>query len=560
MTLNRNAWILIPARGGSVGVPRKNLRLLAGKPMIAYAIDAALSAVTSGRVIVITDDAEVSSVAEHYGAEVILETQTTPPDETLDTKILRNLPALRARGARDSDPVLTVQPTSPLITPATIRRGIEAFANAEVRSVLTVALDQHLRWKQDASGAIIPGFTARVNRQQLPVEYRETGGIIAARLGDIAAAGTRVIEPVAVLQLSGEESVDIDTYADLLTAAHLLTRRRIAIRVDASRSLGMGHVYRMLAFAAEIARHDLTIYLDAHEPLGQKFFAATPYDTVEIADNEDFVKRLLQAQPDLVVLDVLDTTAELIQMIRRAAPGAQIVSFEDRGSGAGEVDLLVAEFIDTAAVPESRKITGIEYALLAPAFELPRDPHPQSVRDAVDVSEVLVLFGGTDPAGLALRALGSLERVAFGGRVTVVRGLGAPPLRLDTERLPFSVEVLENVSNMPALMSRAQLAFTSAGRTVIELLSCGVPSICLAQNAKELTHTHATEGNGVHSLGLGSAVTDDELDDATRLLLSDHELRADYAARAEAAGRLRSNRKTISAMFDHLGIDVFSVY
>ncbi|MFD5601039.1 cytidylyltransferase domain-containing protein [Leucobacter sp. NPDC058333] len=560
MTLNRNAWILIPARGGSVGVPRKNLRLLAGKPMIAYAIDAALSVVTSGRVIVITDDAEVSSVAEHYGAEVILETQTTPSDETLDTKILRNLPALRARGARDSDPVLTVQPTSPLITPATIRRGIEAFANAEIRSVLTVALDQHLRWKQDASGVIVPNFTARVNRQQLPLEYRETGGIIAARLGDIAAEGTRVIEPVAVLRLSGEESVDIDTYADLLAAAHLLTRRRIAIRVDASRSLGMGHVYRMLAFAAEVARHDLTIYLDENEPLGQTFFAATPYDTAEVSGDEDFLHRLSHAQPDLIVLDVLDTTADWISSLREAAPKAQIVSFEDRGSGAGEVDLLVAEFIDTPDVPERRKITGIEFALLAPAFELPRDFQPHAAHHATGVSEVLVLFGGTDPSELALRALSSLERVAFDGRVTVVRGLGAPPLHLEADALPFTVEILENVSNMPALMSRAQLAFTSAGRTVIELLSCGVPSICLAQNEKELTHTHATEDNGVLPLGLGSKVTDDALDGATRLLLDDHVLRADHAAKARAAGRLRSNRKTISAMFDHLGIDVLSVY
>lgn len=549
------AWVLIPARGGSVGIPRKNVRMLGGKPLIRHAIDTALQVLPVGRVVVVTDDAEIAEAAELGGAVVVLETFATPPEEPLDTKIVRNLPFLRSLGAGEADPVLTVQPTSPLLKAATIRSAIELFDDSAVRSVLTVADDQHLRWHANESGHIVPSYAARVNRQLLPLEYRETGGVIAARLGDIEQSGTRVIEPARVLPLSPDEAVDIDTFSDLYAAAHLLSRKRIAIRVDASRQLGMGHAYRMLAFAAEMARHDLTIYLSASAELGQQLFASYPYRVELVADEADFVSRVALTQPDLVVFDVLDTTAALVAEVRGAAPSCKIISFEDRGTGATAVDLLVTEFISNPAVPADRKLEGIEYAILSPAFETEVSP---SSDPAATVAEVLVLFGGTDPSGLAVRTLTSLARVGFSGQVTVARGLGAAPIDLNSlQPLPYELSVLDDVKNMPAVMKRADVAFTSAGRTVIELLSRGVPAICLAQNEKELTHTHATAENGVWSLGLGTQVSDPDLDAAAHSMLTDAELRISYALRARAAGAKRRNRRTISEILTRLDFEDF---
>lgn len=549
------AWVLIPARGGSVGIPRKNVRMLGGKPLIRHVIDTALEVLPAGRVVVVTDDAEIAEAAERGGAVVVLESFATPPEEPLDTKIVRNLPFLRSLGAHESDPVLTVQPTSPLLKPSTIRAAIELFLDASVRSVLTVANDQHLRWHADEAGNIVPSYTVRVNRQLLPLEYRETGGVIAARFGDIERTGTRVIEPTRVLPMSPDEAVDIDTFSDLYAAAHLLSRKRIAIRVDASRELGMGHAYRMLAFAAEMARHDLTIYLSAAAPLGQQFFSAYPYKVELVANDADFVSRVASAQPDLVVFDVLDTGAELVAQVRAAAPVCKVISFEDRGTGAAVVDLLVTEFISNPAVPADRKLEGIEYAILSPAFET--EVAPVAI-PAGSVSEVLVLFGGTDPAGLALRTLQSLARIGFEGHVTVARGLGATPIVLpETQGLPYRLDVLDDVKNMPALMARADVAFTSAGRTVIELLSRGVPAVCLAQNEKELTHTHAIEENGILPLGLGSQVSDPDLDAAVHAMLTDTQLRSDYAVRAQAAGAKRRNRRTISEILTRLDFEDF---
>ncbi|MER7796512.1 hypothetical protein [Microbacterium sp. NPDC096154] len=545
-----DAWVVIPARGGSVGVPRKNVRLIAGRPLIVHAIQTAQSAVAADRVIVITDDREIEAIARSAGAVVIYEDQPTPPGETLDTKIIRNLPLLRRMGARDTDPILTVQPTSPLLPASAIVRASEVLSRGESRSAMTVTDDRHLRWGRDEHGENVPLYAARVNRQQLPAELRETGGVIGARLADIEAHQTRVIAPITLIELSAEEAIDIDSFSDLYAAAHLMTRLRIVVRTDAAPELGMGHVYRSMAVATELARHDLRLYTSRHKPLGRRFFDRLPFENREVDGDDEFVAELAAFRPDLVIFDVLDTSAELIDAIRERVPGVRVLTFEDLGTGAARADLVVAEFIPVHEGAR-RALTGIDNAILAPGFDYVRAPNP--LRDAVE--HVLVLFGGTDPSRLGERALDALARIGFTGDVTAVRGLGAAPLP-EVDR-PFRLEVLTDVRHMPSVIGRADLAFTSAGRTVIELATLGVPSIGMAQNEKELTHTHATAANGVLMLGLGSQTEPAVLDDAVRRMVEDSALRRELRESALRAVAGRSNHRTLGRIFDLLGLDPF---
>lgn len=548
-----DVWAVIPARGGSIGIPRKNLRIVAGAPLIVHCIRTALSILSRERVIVITDSDEIAELAEQSSAQVIYEQFPTPPSETLDTKIVRNLDALRNLGAKNSDIILTLQPTSPLTRDSTIRTAIRTLKTTNYRSVVTVAEDRHLRWRKDKEGIFEPQFTKRVNRQELPLDYRETGGIIGAKLGDITATGTRINNPVFALPVTAEEAIDIDSHADLYVAAHFLTRKKVAVRVDAAYFLGMGHVYRALALVTELARHDVRIYIREDYPLSCKFFSDKPYPVVKIRDESDFQSKIRSFRPDLVVLDILDTSDRYVESLREASPGTRIVTFEDRGSGAARADLVVAEFVNPPAIPQKNLLEGIGYSLLAPRFELQVVSPPRS---SEAVAEILVLFGGTDPSGLANMALEALKRVNYRGHVTVVRGMGAGDLFVPDDR-PFSLDVLENVNNMPLLMASADFALTSAGRTIVELAAMGTPAICLAQNEKEMRHTHAVEGNGVLALGLGTMVSTTVLDSAIRLMIDDKDHRLRLARYAHDSGKRRKNRHTVSAIFERLGFDSF---
>jgi spore coat polysaccharide biosynthesis predicted glycosyltransferase SpsG len=313
----------------------------------------------------------------------------------------------------------------------------------------------------------------------------------------------------------------------------------------------MGHVYRALAIATELARHRVRIYTSESMPLGQAFFAGTPFQAHTVTNHAHFVNCVAQSSADLVLLDILDTDSGFITDLRNAAPATKIVTFEDLGSGAPLTDLLVAEFLHNPQVPAERQLNGIQNAILAPTFESMR--HIPSFR--AEVEHILVLFGGTDPSGLAERALAALERLGFGGQVDLVRGLGATPMRTDGRSLNLVVH--SDVKHMPTLIAGADLAFTSAGRTIYELATFGVPSVCIAQNTKELTHMHATASNGVHMLGPATGADDAQIDKALASLLTDTAYRRSLREQALRAAGQRSNKRVLARILEHLGFDPF---
>lgn len=535
-------WIVIPARGGSTGVPRKNVRLLGGVPLIARTIKTALSGTLAGRVVVITDDDEIAEISERFGAVVTREEKTTGK-ATLDEVMVRTIPFLRSLGAQDNDVLLTMQPTCPFIKPERVKEAMGKFAEG-AGSVLTVVDDRHLEWVFDAEGKPSPAYTARVNRQLLPPKFRESGAIIGARIGDIVRTGTRIVAPINLVEVPDGESLDIDTFSDWAIAEHIVSRKRILLRTDAAKELGMGHVYRTLALAYALARHDITIVLSEDKPLGAEFFKDYPFKIDTVKSDLEFLSYARKAKAELVVLDRLDNLAEFVTLL---GGFCKVVTFEDLGDGAEAADLLIADLYENPRVPAERQLTGVENAILAPTFET----IDRQIQFHEKVQEVLVLFGGTDPSNLAETALRALEHIKFEGRVTIVRGLGAD--LIDPKAYDLRLKVLSNIKNMPAVMEHADIALSSAGRTITELSSLGIPTICMAQNSKELTHTHTTPANGVIMLGLGKLVSVETLGAHLTELMENTELREKLHLRALEATKGRSNANIVRRIMKQIG-------
>lgn len=537
-------WVVIPARGGSVGVPRKNVRMIAGKPLIAHVITTALEVIAKQQIVVITDDDEIEEIAINCSARVIKEPTTASGTKTLDEVIISYLPQLTQMGAVDEDILLVVQPTAPLLEPRRLLEAMDLFA-AGAGSVISVKDDRHLTWGE-LDGKVFAEYSARVNRQLLPARWRETGAIIAAPFGSINLHKTRIVEPIELLKLTEKESLDIDTFADLAVAEHWLTRKKLLFRVDSSTSLGMGHVYRVLALCQVLARHELLVVLSKNQALGKEFFDQFSFNVSSVATEAEFIALASEFAPDVVVLDILDTGKDLVLAIKNAAPATKLVSFEDLGEGAESVDLVVSDLYENPRVDPEKQLTGIEHAILAPSFETIR----RIAEVKATVTEILVLFGGSDPSGLATKSLRALEAIGFVGHVTVVRGMGAELLNEKDFKLDISIK--QNVKNMAGVMATADLALSSAGRTISELASIGVPVICMAQNQKELMHTHTTADHGVIMLGLGEQVSDASLQREISELVANAELRGSLHTQALAATKNRSNEQIVTKIFSKL--------
>lgn len=499
--MSADAWIVIVSDGDPPEVPRRDFRRIGGRHLVSWTIAAALEAVGPGRVAVVTSDHELASLAEFSGA--------------------RAVPSRDELGAGDGAIVLEVRSRWPFLSAATLTRAIAAVEDG-ASSVVSITHETRPILQRDGDAWVPDAGAAAI----------QLAAISGTRLGSPSG-------PAAVIELSGPEALEIRGFDDLEAARHWVERLSIVIRTDAARELGMGHVYRSLALAYELAPHRLRVVTSAGEPLGGQFFDRTPFEHVAVDDEQGFLDQVAEAAADLVILDLLDTDAAFIERIRQVRPGVKVVSFEDHGSGSLEVDLLVSDIYENPSVPRERQLVGITHALLSPAFETV----PWTTREPADVSELLVLFGGTDPSGLAEKSLRALQAIGYPGHVTVVRGLGADPL--DVSGYGLDAEVRTDVTNMAELMSTADLALSSAGRTLAELASVGVPTLCMAQNTKELRHTHSTVDNGVVLLGLGTEVADEDLQQALRDLIGDRARRAELRAAGLAMTRDRRNATVV---------------
>jgi CMP-N,N'-diacetyllegionaminic acid synthase len=139
MLKNKKIIGIIPARGGSKGIPRKNIKILAGKPLIAYTIEAALKSKYLDRVIVSTEDKEIAQISKKYGAEVIKRPKKLATDTArIIDVIFYLLKILKREEKYIPEIVILLQPTSPLRTSNDIDKAIDIFLKNKCESVISV--------------------------------------------------------------------------------------------------------------------------------------------------------------------------------------------------------------------------------------------------------------------------------------------------------------------------------------------------------------------------------------------------------------------------------------
>lgn len=216
---------LIPARGGSKGIPRKNVRLIAGKPLIAWTIEAALAAKAIDRVVVTTDDPEIAAVAGAHGADVpFIRPAELARDETPGID-----PVLHALDVLPGyDAVVLLQPTSPLRTADDIDAAVELADAGRRGNVVSVTEAVHAGWSfamgaGDMLDIGAQGLVAR--RQDLPRQFALNGAIYVAATARLRTDRNFLVPGTIGYRMPAERSVDIDALLDWRIAEMLLGDR-----------------------------------------------------------------------------------------------------------------------------------------------------------------------------------------------------------------------------------------------------------------------------------------------------------------------------------------------
>jgi len=229
---------IIPARGGSKGIPRKNIRPFAGYPLISYSIAAGLQSEMVIRTIVSTDDEEIAEVARRYGAETpFLRPAELAQDRTTDLPVFQHaLTWLAEHEDYHPDVVVQLRPTSPLRPPDCVDEAVRlllATPEADcVRGVVEAGQNPHKMWRVEPRTnrmtplLTVPGIAEPYNapRQSLPPVYWQTGHIDAIRPATILDKGSMSGTFILALVLDARYSVDLDSLADWEHAEWLVAK------------------------------------------------------------------------------------------------------------------------------------------------------------------------------------------------------------------------------------------------------------------------------------------------------------------------------------------------
>ncbi|MDR2967067.1 MAG: UDP-2,4-diacetamido-2,4,6-trideoxy-beta-L-altropyranose hydrolase [Methanobacteriaceae archaeon] len=543
MYKNNKIIVVIPARGGSKGIPRKNIRLLANKPLISYSIETALKSNYVDEVVVTTDDDEIKFIAEQFGASTIKRSDDLAKDDVpLDPVIYDAVKSIEKVARNRYNIIITVQPTSPLLKTETLEKVIKKFKNSQnidnnskninddIDTIISVVDDRHLSWGfNNESNSYYPLYEKRVNRQYLPKTFKETGGIFATKR-EFLKENSRLGKNVDLIEVSKHESIDIDNYEDWWVAEKLLNKKKVLIKTDASYKIGTGHIYRGLAIASKLANHDVLFLLDENKKLGIEIVENYnyPYQTHKNTNkkNEEYLlEKILDYNPDIVINDVLNTSSSYINSLK--ANSYFVINFEDIGEGSKYADI-VFDALCEHQIPLKNLYSGHKYYILKDEFHY----HDKKEINE-EIKEILLTFGGTDPNDLTRKTLSALLKSSYKNKITVILGLGYKDKNGIKEEFSHSskIEIFENVKNISEYMFRADLIFTSAGRTMYEIASLGVPCVCLCQNNRELTHLFGNAENGFINLGLGKNLSEKEIISTIERLLDDYNLRCEMNKR-----------------------------
>lgn len=380
--MNENSILaLIPARGGSKSIPRKNIRDFAGHPLIAYSITAALQSENVDRTIVSTDDEQIAEIARRYGAEVpFLRPARLASDETRDLPVFHHaLDWLEEHDGYLPDIIVQLRPTSPVRPPGCVDEAVSILKANEaadsVRGVVPSSQNPYKMWQLTDQGRLLPlvesEFEEAYNmpRQKLPPTYWQTGHVDAIRAETIRKKRSMTGDAVFALLIDPRYTIDIDTERDWQNAERLIRDLELPYVLPGNprRSLPADVQLVMLDFDGVLT--DNRVWVDAD---GREMVAANRGDGWGIA-------RLREAGVEVVVLS---TETDPVVAARCAKLG--IEAFQGLENKAKALE----EVLNTLGVDASKTVflgndvNDIECFPLVACALVPSDAHPEASRRA----------------------------------------------------------------------------------------------------------------------------------------------------------------------------------
>jgi CMP-N,N'-diacetyllegionaminic acid synthase len=229
VVMTNNAIAIIPARGGSKGLPRKNILNLAGKPLISWTIEACLQSSFVSRVVVSSDDQKILEVASNSGAELLLRPSQLATDRALTVPVISHVISSLEGKLEGIKYIVLMQPTSPLRTVDHLNAAFSTLLESDATSLISVTKPTQnplkaFRYENGYLRGLVNDHYPFMRRQDLPNTYLANGAIYIIVLNEFKDNPTLLTDKCIPFEMDAKSSLDIDNLNDLEIAESFITK------------------------------------------------------------------------------------------------------------------------------------------------------------------------------------------------------------------------------------------------------------------------------------------------------------------------------------------------
>lgn len=500
-----NSLCIIPARGGSKRIPRKNIKSFLGQPIIEYSIKAALNSGLFAEVMVSTDDDEIAGIALQAGAKIPFRRSDKNADDyatTVDV-VLEVLDNYCADNQHFTS-ACCIYPTAPFITSKRLQSGFSLLQKGNYDSVFPVLpfsfpIQRAVKINSSKRIELFQPEHQNSRSQDLEKAYHDAGQFYWFKTAVIQTQKKLWTDNSGVLVVSEMEAQDIDTVIDWQLAElkfqlkqskdqqsnDLLNNNkpRVYFRADGNAKMGLGHVFRSLALAEMLAQDfHCTFIIRQPLPILRQQILEICDELLELptSDTLSEAKYLTThhlESDDIIVLDGYHFTTDYQQVIKNT--GTKVVCIDDIKSYHFVADAVINHAggltpMDYSTADDTVLFLGLEYALLRQPFRVAA-AHRQSVGNT---EHLFICLGGADPKNDTLAVLQHCEKIDAIVQIHLVLGgayLHENALKdyLSSSNLRITIHRNLDAEQMVALMQQCGTAITPPSTIAYEYLSVG---------------------------------------------------------------------------------------
>jgi len=483
---NNNLILIIARSSGTKDVSRQNLRLINGKPLLFYILKTSLSC-TNCSTFVSTDSDEIDAYSKFYGVETIKRPKQLTKDSTsLEDIAIDALNKLIKKGFSFKK-CLIIHPHFPLIKKQTINRF---FSKLDKKIGVISGFENES--KSSKHFAIFKKQNDHSRLIQIPnhvVEIKKIVSFDCETLLKRKKFGNKIYG----LEISKEEIFSPSNYHDFASLESMMNRKKILVRVDGDKNIGLGHVYNMLTILNNIRNEDILILMNSKKNLGYKKFKEHLYNVKFFSNSNEFWKNIEMFKPDIIFNDILSTTSNYIRNLK--SRGMFVVNFEDLGIGRKDADLVFNPIFENKKQLKN-EFYGSKYACVREEFRIFKR---KALSD--EIKKIGITFGGVDKKNNTCKVLSIINQFQMlkNVEIEVILGLGymhksmldriVKKMKNDGYKINFT----ERTDMLSKHFVDCDFVITSNGRTVFELAALEIPIISLSVNKREKQHNFVKE-------------------------------------------------------------------